>query len=248
MTDAAAPTGREFRIGPIFTRSWSIYAANFVIFTLVAIVVALPHQFGGDAETVAGGVRSFVAAILGVILEFVGQAVILYGAFQAMRGRPVMIGDAVRRGFARFWSIVGVSILVSLGIFVGLILFIIPGVILALRWAVALPACVVENLGPLASMRRSADLTKGHRWQILGITVLIIVVFIIAFIIIGVLVGLGVVAAPEGLGRLVLAGIVTVIVTGIITAYFNVVAAMIYHDLRVAKEGVGTEEIAAVFD
>ncbi len=248
MTDTVAPSGREFRIGPIFSRSWSIYAANFVAFTLVAIVIALPHQLGGDAQTLAGALRSFVAAIVGVILEFVGQAVILYGAFQAMRGRPVIIGDAVRRGFARFWSIVGVSILVSLGIFVGLIFFIIPGIMLALRWAVALPACVVENVGPLAAMRRSAELTKGHRWKIFGIFVLIMVVFFVAFAIIGVLAALGVVAAPEGIGRLVLAGIITVIVTGIVTAYFNVVAAMIYHDLRVAKEGVGTEEIAAVFD
>jgi uncharacterized membrane protein len=248
MTDTTAPTGREFRIGPIFTRSWSIYAANFVAFTLVAIVIALPHQLGGDAETVGGAVRSFVAAIVGVILEFVGQAVILYGAFQAMRGRPVIIGDAVRRGFSRFLSIVGVSILVSLGVFVGLILFIIPGIILALRWSVALPACVVENLGPIAAMRRSADLTKGHRWQIFGLFVLIIVVAVIAFAVIGALVGMGLLAAPETLGRLVLLGIVTVIITAIVTAYFNVVAAMIYHDLRVAKEGVGTEEIAAVFD
>jgi len=248
MTDTTAPTGREFRIGPLFTRSWSIYTANFVAFTLVAIVIALPHQFGGDAETVGGAVRSFVAGIVGVILEFLGQAVILYGAFQAMRGRPVVIGDAVRRGFARFLSIVGVSILVSLGVFVGLILFIIPGIILALRWSVALPACVVENLGPIAAMRRSADLTKGHRWQIFGLFVLIIVVAIIAFAVIGALVGMGLLAAPETLGRLVLLGIVTVIITAIVTAYFNVVAAMIYHDLRVAKEGVGTEEIAAVFD
>jgi len=248
MTDTTAPTSREFRIGPIFTRSWSIYAANFVVFTLVAIVIALPHQLGGDAETVGGAVRSFVAAIVGVILEFLGQAVILYGAFQAMRGRRVIIGDAVRRGLSRFLSIVGVSILVSLGVFVGLILFIIPGIILALRWSVALPACVVENLGPIAAMRRSADLTKGHRWQIFGLFVLIIVVAMIAFGVIGALVGMGLLAAPETLGRLVLLGIVTVIITAIVTAYFNVVAAMIYHDLRVAKEGVGTEEIAAVFD
>ncbi len=248
MSDATAPTGREFRIGPIFTKSWSIYAANFVAFTLVAIVIALPHQLGGDAQTVVGALRSFVAAIVGVILEFVGQAVILYGAFQAMRGRSVIIGDAIRRGFARFWSIVGVSILVSLGIFVGLILFIVPGIILALRWAVALPACVVENLGPLAAMRRSAELTKGHRWQIFGMFVLIMLVFFVAFAIIGGLIGSGVLAAPEGFGRLLLAGIVSVIITAILTAYFNVVAAMIYHDLRTAKEGVGTEEIAAVFD
>ena len=113
MTDTTAPTGREFRIGPIFTRSWSIYAANFLIFTVVAIVTVLPHQLGGDPQTTGGAVQTFVATIVGWILQFIGQAVILYGAFQAMRGRPVVLGDALRRGFSRdscrcsrsrFWS------------------------------------------------------------------------------------------------------------------------------------------------
>ena len=32
------------------------------------------------------------------------------------------------------------------------------------------------------------------------------------------------------------------------TGYFNCVIIMIYHDLRVAKEGVDTSQIASVFD
>jgi uncharacterized membrane protein len=248
MTDTTAPSGREFRIGPIFTRSWSIYAANFLIFTLVAIVTVLPHQLGGDPQTTGGAAQTFVAAIVGWILQFIGQAVILYGSFQAMRGRPVVIRDALRRGFSRFLLLVAISILVALGLAIGFMLLIVPGIILAMRWAVAVPACVVENLGPISSLRRSAELTKGHRWKIFGMTVLILVLFIIALVIIGALVGTGVVVVPQGVGRGLLAAIVGVIVTGIVTAYCNVVAAMIYHDLRTVKEGVNTEEIAAVFD
>ena len=237
MTDVAVSTSRELRILPILRRSWLIYAAKFMAFTLVGIVVAVPHlRFGGAPQSIGGAAQTFVVVIVSLILQFLAQAVILYGAFQAMVGRPVMIGDAIRRGFARFWPIVGVSILVGLGIFVGLFLFIIPGFILAVRWAVALPACVVENIGPLAAMRRSAELTKGHRWKVL----------ILAFAIIGAF-AVRVVAAPEGLGQLILDGI-NVIVSGIVTAYFNVVAAMVYRDLRTLKDGVGMEEIAAVFD
>jgi hypothetical protein len=86
-------------------------------------------------------------------------------------------------------------------------------------------------------MRRSVELTRGHRWKIL----------IFAFAIIGVSSALHVATPPEGLGQLILAGI-NVIVNGIVTGYLNVVAAMIYHDLRTVKEGVDTEGIAAVFD
>jgi hypothetical protein len=57
-----------------------------------------------------------------------------------------------------------------------------------------------------------------------------------------------VIVAPEGLGRVLIAGIISLILTAIVTAYSYVLNSMIYHDLRIAKEGVGTEEIAAVFD
>jgi hypothetical protein len=43
-------------------------------------------------------------------------------------------------------------------------------------WMVALPACVVEGLGPIKSLGRSANLTKGHRWKILGIFLVLNVV------------------------------------------------------------------------
>lgn len=247
MTDTTAPTGREFRIGPIFTRSWSIYAANFLMFTLVAVVAGLPNQLGGDFESSAGVAQSIIAFIISVILYFVGQAVILYAAFQAMRGRDVIIGDAIGRAFSRFLSLLGISILVGLGVAIGFMLLIVPGIILALRWAVAVPACVVENKGPLESMRRSAELTKGHRWKIFGVWVLIAIVAIIILIMVGVFAGLGAVVA-QGLGRVLIAGVISLILTAIVTAYSYVLNAMIYHDLRVAKEGVDTEQIAAVFD
>jgi Membrane domain of glycerophosphoryl diester phosphodiesterase len=247
MTDTTAPTGREFRIGPIFTRSWSIYAANFLMFTLVAVVAGLPNQLGGDFESGAGAARSVIAFIISVILYFVGQAVILYGAFQAMRGRDVMIGDAIGRAFSRFLSLLGISILVGFGVAIGFMLLVVPGIILALRWAVAVPACVVENKGPLESMRRSAELTKGHRWKIFGIWVLLAIVAIIILIIVGVLAGLAAVVA-QGLGRVLIAAVISLILTAIVTAYSYVLNTVIYHDLRTVKEGVGTEEIAAVFD
>ena len=41
-----------------------------------------------------------------------------------------------------------------------------PGIMLMVRWFVAVPACVVERIGPSGSMKRSAELTSGHRWKV----------------------------------------------------------------------------------
>lgn len=257
MTNAAMTTGGEFRIGPIFGRAWSVYTSNFLKFSVIALVIALPQLLTGDSHdagasaSVAGGAWRLVAFIIGMIVNTVGQAVILYGAFQVMRGRAMLIGEAVRRGLSRFWSIIGLAILATLGIIVGIILLIVPGIMLAIRWSVALPACVVENLGPLAAMRRSAELTKGHRWKIFGVFILILVIVLIAAMIIGLIVAavVGAIAfATEGIVALVLAGLLGLIGAAVYTAYLNIVLVMLYHDLRVAKEGVDTDQIAAVFD
>src|SRR5262249_9742953 len=159
--------------GPIFGRAWHIYAANFVILTLVALVISLPNLLQGEGDTAAVVIRNIVVFIFWMIVNTVGLAVLLYAAFPAIRGRAIQIRGAIRRGLPKFWSIVGLAILQWLGITIGFLLLIVPGIILFIRWSTALPACVVEGLGPLASMKRSAELTKGHRWKIFGMYVLI---------------------------------------------------------------------------
>jgi MFS family permease len=250
MTDAAMATGREFRVGAIFTRAWQVYAANFVVFSLIAIVISLPNLLSGEGETYTGVLRNVAVFIVWMIVNTVGLAVILYAAFQAMRGRPVQIGEAIRRGLSRFWAIVGLAILQWLGIFIGFLLFIVPGIMLFIRWSAALPACVVEGLGPLASMKRSAELTKGHRWKIFGVyAVLWLLGMILVAIIVAVIFALIGAVTAAGLSRgFGVGAVISLVLSAILTAYINIIQVMVYHDLRVAKEGVDTEQIAAVFD
>jgi len=169
----------------------------------------------------------------------IAQAMILYIAFQYLRGQPASLSDAAQKGLGRFFPLLGAVILFGLGVWVGLLLFIVPGFMLMARWFVAVPACVVEKLGPVASLTRSAALTKGYRWKIFGMFLLIWLASLIVGGLIGLLVGV------LGPFMTLLANFVW---TAIWAAYFNSVWVMIYHDLRVAKEGVDVGQIAAVFD
>jgi hypothetical protein len=254
MTDAAMATGGPFRIGPIFGRAWSIYIANFVKFTAVAIAIALPQLFFGRDHIAIENVPGLVVLIvIAIIFYFVGQAVILYGAFQAMRGRTFLVGEAARRGLSRVLWIIAIAFLVTLGVAIGFLLLIVPGIILAVRWSVAVPACVVENLGPLAAMRRSAELTRGHRWKIFLVYILFVIITFVVSLIVGLLAGLvvGALTVATGTDSVTIAvtgGVFGLIGTALYAAYENIVVSMVYHDLRVAKEGVDTDQIAAVFD
>jgi uncharacterized membrane protein len=107
-------------------------------------------------------------------------------------------------------------------------------------WFVAVAACVVERRGPFAAMGRSNQLTKGHRWKIFGLLILLILVSVLAALLIGLIL--------TPLGSTILTFIVNVVWSAIWGAYYATAVAVSYHDLRVAKEGVDIEQIASVFD
>lgn len=252
-TAATAPQG-EFRVGAVMSRALAILSSNVLKFLPLTAIVALPDlgalispglvngaaQRNPQAVFTAGVVMAFLASIIVfTFLNVLTQAVVLYGSFQALRNRPVRIGESLQKALSRVLPIIGLSLCVAIGGVFGLLFLIVPGVILMLMWSVALPACVVERLGPFQSMSRSSALTKGHRWKLLGIFLIIAVVNgVVGGVLPRILVGLG----------LAIAVIATMIWHALVGAYQSIVVAVAYHDLRVAKEGVDIEHIASVFD
>jgi hypothetical protein len=144
--------------------------------------------------------------------------------------------------------IVGALLFVVPGLGYAIPLLIIPIAMLYLAWSMATPACVVERVGPFRSLARSRALTKGHRWKIVGL----LLVTVLGGIIIGAIVGAtsGAILALIGVGglRAVLSAAMGLIWNSVWSAFFAVLTVVAYHDLRVAKEGVDTGQIAAVFE
>ena len=249
MTDISAPVLEpigEFRIGQVLSRALTITSRNLVQFALITAVPLLPLllatlSLATPKPGLSGLGGTFVISILlSAILIALSQAVIIYAAFQTMRGRPVSVGESLGKGLARFGAVIGAAIVIGFGISFGFLLLIVPGFILAAMWYVALPACVVETLPVFGSLGRSAELTKGHRWQIVGLYFLVAIAAAIVNGIAG-----GIFGAI--FGRFV-GAFPTFVVQVIVAAYQAVVVVVAYHDLRVAKEGVDIDRIAAVFD
>jgi uncharacterized membrane protein len=119
------------------------------------------------------------------------------------------------------------------------ILLVIPAFFVVTILFVAMPVCIVERLGPVKSLGRSAELTKGNRWKIFGLWLLVTVVTLIGTALIGAI------SYVTGLA----VGLVLKLVWGALAGAFNAIMVVVtYHDLRVAKEGVDTDRIASVFD
>ena len=75
-----------------------------------------------------------------------------------------------------FWKFLGASLLLSFTVAVGFVLLIVPGVIFALMFMFA-PFIVIEReLGPIDAMKASNQLTRGHKWQLLGFVLLLVLI------------------------------------------------------------------------
>jgi hypothetical protein len=247
MTDISLPASRfaerDFRIGDAMNKAIQTLSRNVLPFSIVTGIAALPSvlifERNAALDTAAAAVWFLVGMLLAVVLSGLSQAVVLTAAFEDMRGRPVDMLASFLVGWRRFPAVIGVTLLA--GFFTGLafLALIFPGYMVMTMLFVATPVCVVERLGPIASLGRSAVLTKGTRWRVFG---MMIVVGIIGAI------GTGMVEAlAYGVGPTI-APVVKVIWQGLLGAYSAILVVVTYHDLRVAKEGVDTDQIAAVFE
>jgi hypothetical protein len=260
-TDTLAPA--EFRVGRVFSRSFGILSRHFVKFFLLTAIATAPSLIllvvGLSSFKPAGptGVPNIsgamIAAVFGggllwVVLYLLSQAVVLYGAFQDMRGKPFSIGVSLKWGLARLLPIIGLSICMVVAIGIGSLLLVIPGFIVLSMLYVSLPVCVVEKLGAFESMGRSAALTKGYRWRIFGIYLVLTLIVGIIGGVVQVVAGIVVHLAALGAIGAIVAGVVNFAWNALAGAFQAVVAVVAYHDLRVMKEGVDVEQIAAVFD
>lgn len=66
----------------------------------------------------------------------------------------------------RIWAYIGMGILSMLGMVLGFLLLIIPGVILMVRWSASSGFLIADRMGISQSLGASWDATRGHSWPI----------------------------------------------------------------------------------
>lgn len=250
-------------IGDIISTALDIYKANAKsLITIVAIVV-VPLSFIGAFLTgvvfapdkiettdlftgqtieisdsslgivIAGAV---IGALISVVISAVLQAAIMRGAALASVGDPLDVEASYRYGFRRLGSVILISILVGLAVGFGLILLVIPGIFLAVKFSVSIPALVVEDRRGTDAMSRSWNITQGFFWHALGVWV---VAFLVQMVVGFVLGAIGAIFGDFWLVRWIFsAG------AQIITAPFSaLVSVLLYVDLRARSEALSGETL-----
>lgn len=250
----SGPVLRPLSMGEILDVSFGIYRALFAPLLLVTVATqAIPLVLSVFVQS-AGGMLVhpylyLASVLLGVVLNAIAAAASTFIISENYMGRRMTAGEAFQRSLPFTGRLVLVAILTSFVVGFGLLLFLIPGFILLAGLILASPALVIEGIpNATDAMGRSWALSRGHRWKIFGC---LVVTLVLIFLPVVALSGFAVASAdpesvrrgvsPVGVMWLSLASALQVLIYPMVYCVLTVA----YYDLRVRKEALDLEVLAA---
>ncbi|MCA8941732.1 MAG: hypothetical protein KDB80_04160 [Planctomycetes bacterium] len=253
-TEPARTRSSRLEFGDVIASTLSAWFRHWPAFSALSIVVFSPYvaygfwriehgdsEFLGTVEVVIGA--AFLFLLCGVLVEAV---------FRQLHDDRFEFGSAIARGFRAIPRALGACAVTSicfvpiaLAVGVGTTsesdaLVTVMGIAAALIGAIALSAvclavcvAVIERRGPIASIRRSLELTRGIRGQILRITIVLSILAMVPFLRFGFLIARS--SARDGGFTMPWLELGIALVIAPILAILPIV---IYHDARQSKEGI----------
>jgi hypothetical protein len=178
---------QKLDVARVFERIFAIYRDQFTLLIPAALVVFVPVAlisgliYAGDVSIIGG----LLVAAIATIATYWFQGMVVEAARDILDGRrDHTIGSLVQSVTPVLGPLIVAGILAGLGIGIGLLLLIVPGLFLLTIWAVIAPVIVIERKGAIDSFGRSRELVRGHGWQVFSV---IVVLFLVQFIITAVL-------------------------------------------------------------
>lgn len=186
-------------IGGVIRTTITVFLQNYVPFLEWALLVVFPVVLIDEVIADPSGIYAFalyllytLATALLAIPVICNAALYMYFRWEGFTRVSSALGTWLTFTYVEGrghlgWvsSALGTWLAFTLLARAGLTLFIVPGLFVLVIFWVSLPVSIIERKGVLASFRRSAELTKGHRWRILGIVAMTVVCWLVVGVISG---------------------------------------------------------------
>ena len=251
-------SGERFDMGRVLTRTFSSILENWMVLGGFALIggVATAALTGASMSTM---LQNFDPANPQAVLAIFATppywvalfggifvtAFVQSGLIAGLLSEHASFSDCASNAARNFLPLLCVTILWYLGVALGWIFLVIPGIMLITMWSVALPALVADNTGITGAFGRSRALTKGLRWPVFGtLLIFLIVISIVSFAAQGFsstgmlrlfqtnfAIGMGMALVSNTIGSL------------LITSFL----VSLYKELRTTKEGTGQSGLAEIF-
>jgi hypothetical protein len=175
--------------GAIVREAWELYKAHWRTFVPLALIVYIVL---GLITLVFALILGWLGVVIGALASIVGTFWLqgaLVEAVQDVRDgkQDLSIGETFQRVRPRLPALIVAGVLAGIGILLGLVLLIVPGLFLLTIWSLIVPTIVLEGKSAGESFGRSRELVKGNGWSVFGVIVITIAVMIVAQIVVALL-------------------------------------------------------------
>ena len=230
---------RPRSVGQILGAALSLYRRYPVLLLALALVVTAPYELivlAALGTAPIGGRSDKASAALILVLVDVALVAPLIAALYAQavvaiaRGeKPSFVTVASRVG-RLLPVVIAAQIVAGIGIGIGLLAFIVPGVYLLIRWAVVAQAATLEQTDWMGALRRSGELVRGNFGHVFGVVVITLAVNV----------GLGEAAGAVSGNQTGAADVIIGIAVGTIARSFAALTtAILYFDLLARERPAG---------
>jgi len=224
-------------IGGVLGQAWQLYTRFFARFFVIAVLVYLiVNLLNAVVATLFGhGVGvSLLLALITTVVSLVGtfwlQGALVFAVDDVRDGRiDSAVGEIFERVRPRLGTLILAGILAALGIAVGLVLLIVPGLIFLTWWCLIVPVIVLEGKAVGESFSRSRELVRGHGWTVFGVVLITAILTAIAS---GLIQGIF-----SFLGSFLRYWIGGAIASAVVGPFFAVALTVMYFTLRGLREG-----------
>ncbi|HTW65982.1 MAG TPA: glycerophosphoryl diester phosphodiesterase membrane domain-containing protein [Bryobacteraceae bacterium] len=249
-------TGLELRplsLGEILDRTFFLYRRHFLVFIgisgipqLIVLALNLTQLFAinalgaGAASVGFNGILLLLVALANLFAYLFAQGGAILAVSDLYLGRPASIGGALRKVASELGPLFGVVALNGLAIGGAMILLIVPGIYVACRLLICVPAALIEGRGPRESLSRSWDLTRDNAGRAFVILLLVIVITLAAELLFALpfTIPLAASARNPGMFRFwtAIMQVGNSVAAALVRPIVLIATSIYYYDLRVRKE------------
>jgi hypothetical protein len=229
----------------ILRRNFATFYTLSALFTVPFYVIPpllMPQSARGTVATpsVFSATALIVFFLLFIVLSAIFQTALFLASSDAYLGKPVVVADAISRAMKRAAGMAVGYIYQSFAVGLASLLFLIPGIYVALG-LFAMPCIIaLEGLSAGDAASRSFELSKGLKGHVFLTGLVGLVIYIVGFLIVFTIAGLA-----GGFGsQTLISQIISALGASALLPLGPITITLLYYDARIRKEGYDIELMA----
>ncbi|MFN5839391.1 MAG: hypothetical protein ACK45J_00005, partial [Acidimicrobiaceae bacterium] len=150
---------------------WKIVVKHFPALVLIALIADVPLAFiSSAAENIDSGLLSALAAYSSIaVITPLAKATAIVAIAKWERGDDRAVVGAFSALLRNFHVLLAASILWCIGVFIGVGLLIVPGILVLVLGQCLMGAIILENLSIKEAIQRSRFLLRSRFWNVLAL-------------------------------------------------------------------------------